>query len=1064
MSAITSMQNKTYFFGGLTLLLILGLTVVGVSFLPKPDQIKAQASNPTPATTNISGTDLNYRNGWFANSFSGIGDKAVMHSIDSIAVDPATGSLYTDTFWEEGGMQISQFKDGQKVKHMRDTFGFGRSGGQAVAVNSKYVYGAITYYGEDACDTAPGILNQNGLLRNRLCGQTWTGFARYKNTLIDGSIYDSEPAEFPTGYDKFGSYLLLNPGDTTSQRCGSSGAMATETELFVSDYCNDKIQVFDSESMLFLREFSVTKPGKMAMDKQGNIWVLSLKDEPGNHDIGDFKYTYTDTIKILHYTATGTKLSQELASPEITNARGLAVNSRDDLLVAIGGEPDKNNAKQQIYFYNNTQTTPTYYKALGAENGYYGSAVKGEVRDGKFDWITGLAVDNTDNIYISMQKIGVASYKEDGTKNWQVSGLLFLDSTANDPRNPNIYYSKWDKFEYDPNRPDSTNWKHLGRTYDFKQYPTDLRNWFAGESFDAMPIRVCYLNDTKFLIMQIYGGVAGYRFDKTTQGEIAIPAFEIMPGTNLANDIYIWADLNGDGLKQPNEKVLETNAINYAHGIAADEDCGIWFAQSGKRNVEDNITHYTPTALNSGGFSPNYSITGKTLYQSPDEVSSQELFVPNYRTEGGTLKKLQYDKANDIMYISGFPDVNSPNTGDPRSVGSKLHRYNNWSNPSTRSLAWTVDIPNPLNPGNTSKGTNLSLAGDYLLVGEQQGNYGQFLYDKVTGQRHDLASDIQGNYGLGWIDIPFGGVLLNYRPDGTYLATTEDDHYSKSFTYNFKPNTYNSIVTGQLYFDANRSNILDNNETGENLPVGTKVKLTNSTDSNSVFYPIINTSGDYAQSLPAANYNVEYILPSGYSVSGTPATTITATGGQINNTDSTPTGIKVSAIVNPPNTCPVGSYCVGLTNGTENLIDNSKIAFNPTESNNQKFGTADLSLAVLGGASADSRFTDSGKTSVCRFRLKEFGVADNDANKGFNAYTTKLASNSTGGSFNSTDKTFDVPYSASTGCDLKIPAADQNQPKWFFEIRVVRSDGVIFALDKAYLQTYGAIGGVSIGA
>ncbi|MEI6729295.1 MAG: hypothetical protein WCK98_06665 [bacterium] len=1058
------MKNKKYTFWGVVCLLVFALVVGIINFVPKLSPSTAQASNPTPSSTAITGTDLNYRNGWFGNSFSGIGNKAVAHSIDTIAVDPSSGSVYTNTYWEEGGMQISQFRNGDRVKVMKDTFGWGRAGGQAVAVNSKYVYGAISYGGGDACAQPPGNLNQNGRLSNRLCGTSWIGFGRYKNTLTQGDQNASEFAPFPTGYSYGGNYFLLgDQNGQTTLTCAISGAVATETELYVSDYCNDKIQVFDAENMTFLREFSVTKPGKLALDIQGSVWVLSLKDEPGNHGVGDFKFTYTDTLKILHYTSTGTKLAQEIASPAVVNARGLAVNSRDDLLVAIGGEADRTNAKQQIYFYNNTQTTPTYYKALGEENGYYGGALKGQVKDGKFDWITGLAVDKADNIYISMQKIGVASYKEDGTKNWQVDGLLFVDSTANDPRNPNIYYSKWDKFEYDPNRPDGANWKHLARTYDFTKYPTDQRNWFNGGFFDVLPLKICYVQDKKFMItnadMANSWNLLGYRFDPSTQGEIAIPAFEIHTGTNSQPGNYIWVDKNGDGLKQIDEKTPEIDN-SFGTGVSIDDDCGIWLSQGGGP-PENNMNYYSPAVLNPEGFAPNYTTTDKLKMKTPAVLSCIKRYVnyaPYEICEGNDVRRIAYEKATDTMYATGI--VTKAITGDTGS-GNTLYKFSNWLKPN-RALEWSV--PLPMNTATGLRLSGISIAGDYIMAIEERSPNGQFIFKKTTGEQIYLSSRVQGNFNLGWVDIGLAGMFFNYRPDGTYVSTSEDDGRGKSFTYYLKPNSYNSIITGQLYKDTNSNATYEPTETGENLPAGTKVKLTDTVNPNSVFYPIINTYGDYAQSLPAGTYSVGYILPSGYSVSGSPAAIITATSGQINNTDSNPTGVKVANVVTPPTTCPIGSYCVGLTNGAENIIDNSKTSFTPTESNTQKFATADLSFAVLGGSNADSRFTDSGKTSSCRFRLKEFGVLDSDVLNGFDAYTTKLASNTTGGSFNSADKTFDVPYSASTGCDLKIPASQQNQPKWFFEIRVVRSDGVIYALDNAYLQSYGAIGGVSIGA
>jgi len=877
-----------------------------------------QASNPIPDSSSIVGTDLNYRNSWFANSFNGLGNKAVVHSIDSIAVDPFSGSVYTNTSWEEGGMQISQYQNGDKIKNMKDTFGWGKSGGQAVAVNSKYVYGAVTYSGSDACAIAPGNLNSNGLLDNRLCGTTWTGMARYKNTLTQGGESSSEFATFTTGYAS-GAYMLLNPNDTTSQRCAISGALASETELYLSDYCNDKIQVFDAESMGFLREFNVTKPGKLTMDKQGNLWVLSLKDDPNNYSVGDFKFTYTDTIKVLHYTSTGTKLPQELQSPQITNARGLAVNSRDDLLVAIGGEYDRTNAKQQIYFYNNIQANPTFYKAFGEENGYYGGAVKGQVKDGKFDWITGLAVDNNDNIYISMQKTGVVSYKEEGIKNWQVSGLLFLDSTAPDPRNPNIYYSKWDKFEVDPNRPDGSNWKHLARTYDFTKYPEDQRNWFGGGYFDALPQKVCYLQDKKFLVMNISSAVVGYRFDKIIDGEIAIPAFEIHPGDNWQTQNYIWVDTNGDGVKQESEKQSDSST-EYASSYT-DDDCGVWFSQGGKRpiigsagqvyNKGDSMNYYKPNNLNQAGFAPDYKVSTKINFDTPPEVSCQPYYaanatepclgaicpsgyVPNGAVpcdgEGSGVSGLIYDQSFDTMYIYGF----TPNTlsTDARQLGNKLRKYTNWLQPN-RALVWTIDLSFDLSQNPALRIGSLSMSGDYIIVVGERFPNSQYLIRKDTGEIKVMPTYPQGDYGLGWIDINRGGILLNKRPDGTYLSTSEDDHFTKSFTNYIKPNSYNSIVTGQLYLDGNGNNSLDSNETGENLPTGTKIKLTDSMNSNSVFYPIINTYGDFAQSLPAGSYIVDYILPLGYTVSGTPPTAITATSGQINNTDSAPVGISV---------------------------------------------------------------------------------------------------------------------------------------------------------------------------
>ncbi|MEI6729088.1 MAG: hypothetical protein WCK98_05595 [bacterium] len=160
------------------------------------------------------------------------------------------------------------------------------------------------------------------------------------------------------------------------------------------------------------------------------------------------------------------------------------------------------------------------------------------------------------------------------------------------------------------------------------------------------------------------------------------------------------------------------------------------------------------------------------------------------------------------------------------------------------------------------------------------------------------------------------------------------------------------------------------------------------------------------------------------------------------------------------------------------LIDPSKITFSPVESAAVKFQAQDLTLTVGGSINAgsvgnplvdnnDPRFTANGTTAKCIFRLKEFGVADSDAIKGFNATLNKLAfigTPTSGEGKNTTDNNFVVNYNSTTGCSVKLPSANQNQPKWLFEVKVVRSDGQVFGRDNAYFLTYGAIGGVSISA
>ena len=184
------------------------------------------------------------------------------------------------------------------------------------------------------------------------------------------------------------------------------------------------------------------------------------------------------------------------------------------------------------------------------------------------------------------------------------------------------------------------------------------------------------------------------------------------------------------------------------------------------------------------------------------------------------------------------------------------------------------------------------------------------------------------------------------------------------------------------------------------------------------------------------------------------------------------TGVPTGSVAGPnkPIRAQIGSEAIKTTTGTVTVvaastdtlfIDPSKITFSPIESAAVKFGSADLTLTVGGSGKDDPRFTANSTTAVCKFKLKEFGALDADATKGFDASLTKLAGSVA--DLDLTNKTFDVAYSQTTGCSVKLPLGTaQNQPKWFFEVRVVRSDTQVFGQNMSYFMTYGAIGGVSV--
>lgn len=158
---------------------------------------------------------------------------------------------------------------------------------------------------------------------------------------------------------------------------------------------------------------------------------------------------------------------------------------------------------------------------------------------------------------------------------------------------------------------------------------------------------------------------------------------------------------------------------------------------------------------------------------------------------------------------------------------------------------------------------------------------------------------------------------------------------------------------------------------------------------------------------------------------------------------------------------PIDKGDVTLQNQLENtiLITQDRLSYSVSKVSSFKYGTQNLNLTV----SPDTRFNQNETSAECRFRVKEYGVANTNTTSGYGAYTTKLVANA-GGAYNTTTGSFNVPYSTTSGCSVRLPSTNQNQPKWTFEIKVIRSDNQVFETEDNYFMLYGAVGTVTISA
>ena len=106
---------------------------------------------------------------WIGNSYPGGDGKHVPQDIDALCVTP-DGRVFSNVFWEEGGGNVTEFKDDKVLGNAGHTHGWGATGGKAIACNSKYLY------------IGTRMTNEGGGLKDESTwppkGKQWLGISR----------------------------------------------------------------------------------------------------------------------------------------------------------------------------------------------------------------------------------------------------------------------------------------------------------------------------------------------------------------------------------------------------------------------------------------------------------------------------------------------------------------------------------------------------------------------------------------------------------------------------------------------------------------------------------------------------------------------------------------------------------------------------------------------------------------------------------------------------------------------------------------------------------------------
>ena len=673
-------------------------------------------SNPLP--------NISYKTSWIGNTFGG-GSKWVQIQISAMYV-ASDGTVYTNSVWDEAGREAGIYKDGDAIGKASNLHGWGRSGGEAVTANSKYLYIAMKQ----------GAIDRMVIQDYPPSKTDWYCVRRYN--------LSGEPAPFAggRGYDK--SMLIVS---TSSQVTGLGNA---GNELYVSDSATNRIRVYDTETLAELRSWPVDRPKQIAVDTQSNLWILQEKDA-------------SNPPKILHYSNTGTLLSQKIT--DVVEPTAIAIDPQGRLLVT------ENGPRQQVLIYD-ISGTPKLIGTFGTQGGIY-SGTKGEVGELKLNGLTGVGTDRAGNIYVSNDGFGgsgtdLRKFSPLGKMQWQLLGLQFVDNADADPGTDGLdVFTKHEHFVMDYSKENGQEWSYKAYILDKFRYPDDPR--LHNENHSAASVFVRRIKDRRFLYLTgMYAHqLSVYRFD----GEIAVPSaifardHSTWPTNQPATGSWLWHDKNGDGSIQSDEYESLGAEDDSIWGWEVDSNGDVWQASE-----SGYIKHYRYLGLDAYG-SPSYNA-----------ASSEKIPMPAPFDE---LSRIKYYPDTDVMYLGGYT-VDRPHTGEEWGiVGTEIVRYDNWT--KNKTLRWRITLPyDPkANPMLIIKA--MDVAGDRVFAVDSR-NAEVYVYDTGTGAfvtKLTPGTEVAGE--SGWIDIPY--ALRAYRrANGEYVVFVEEDAKAKVIMYRFTSN------------------------------------------------------------------------------------------------------------------------------------------------------------------------------------------------------------------------------------------------------------------------------------
>ncbi|PLZ04483.1 hypothetical protein CY652_00900 [Burkholderia sp. WAC0059] len=725
----------------------------------------------TSSVQGIAAPQLNVTTSWIGNTYGNGQGTWTQINITAVAVTP-DGKVFTDAPWDESGAEISLYQNGKVFGFAGGTHGWGQAGGNAVAVNRRYLYAAVAVGNEKGHLIGPGIWPASG--------KEWYGVTRRPiNDLKHGAPFRPPPDPLNPHAQLAGAFLRINevPVGTVAD---VEGLAASDTTLYVSNTTMNRIEVYDATSMQRKAQWSVHEPGKLALASDGTLWAL--RDTLSPHDGNPAPDGTPGAVPTLaHYAADGHPLDDAPALPAGTVAVDIALDPSGRLLVADNGP------RQQILVYAKHGGRYAPGGTIGVRGGIFAGPPdeQGRPGPGRFNGLTAIGCDARGNVYVATNGIGpkhatigaglgatLESYAPSGARLWQVQGLLFVDGAWMDPARPNSVYTGNKRFTIDLSKPPGQDWTYAGFLSNRFRYPDDPV--FHTDQWPGLPTARELQGHTFLYLTDMYADhLKIYRFDPQHDGETAIPSGFIagrdepvahVPNAPPGGD-WIWRDGNGNGRLDADEFTMNPGPEKLAGGWGwwVDTRGDIWRAHN------DEIVRFHFGGIDAKG-NPIYDYSAIETYPAPAP------FIEVHRAI--------YEPDTDTLYVTGYTADAPHDPGFTKEAGRVLVRYDHWSGgkPQQRYLVRLPWDPHGRPPATPA---GLTVEGQYLFVVEPTGTV--VVYDKNSGKEiGTFGPGPEVGRTSGWVDVPFG-ISAHRMADGEYLVFVEEDARGKVLMYRWKP-------------------------------------------------------------------------------------------------------------------------------------------------------------------------------------------------------------------------------------------------------------------------------------